>query len=598
MCGRTTNVTNTGLGDDQFTTLTGNQSNIGNSVDGLAGEASEGFATINTGLTGVQSGLDSTNTNMTSGFTNLQDTLAAGATLANTNFGATQDLLNRNNANTQTNSTGISSLSDNVNTGFSTMGGRFDNVDQNTANVQTTVDQVSTDQAQGFSDVNSNLSSGFDAASADNSASFAAAGEALNEGFTTAGDERFLAAKGSLEGQRALGEGLTTLGSNMNAYEGESLTNQAAMQSTQDNFQSNFDDYVSRYSDDTTLANQTRADLQTAQSNSADRIREDVGNFAQDSSTGNANISSKLSSVANNASNAIDTLGSTVEGGFSEQSTEQQISQQNLVNNMSDVRSLLQTTGSDLDASTRSQYERLSNSFDDNGNLIRDAVDAQGNTLARSLDEQGSVIETSFNAAGQQVGQVSMNVDQMLSDAGEYKENLSSQINQAQQSNEQGFATVQQGMAAQSATTDTRLDQMLGDISTGFNSADNMLDKQVRDLASVSSGMTDLDVNMRQNFNHLGSSFDDSGQLLQNSIDEQGNAISRAVDTQGNLLLRSFDATGRRIGDKVININKTLSDLSKIRSMPGANISMGNLTPAMQGSVPTGGFMSPFSQTR
>ena len=103
---------------------------------------------------------------------------------------------------------------------------------------------------------------------------------------------------------------------------------------------------------------------------------------------------------------------------------------------------------------------------------------------------------------------------------------------------------------------------------------------------------------MRQNFQQLGAAFDDNGQLIQNSIDDQGNTISRAVDANGNLLLRSFDATGRSIGDKVVNINRSLSDLGNLTNVAGANVSMGNLSPAMQGAVPTGGFMSPFTTTR
>jgi hypothetical protein len=100
---------------------------------------------------------------------------------------------------------------------------------------------------------------------------------------------------------------------------------------------------------------------------------------------------------------------------------------------------------------------------------------------------------------------------------------------------------------------------------------------------------------MRQNFKQLSTAFDETGGLIRNSIDEQGNTISRAVDANGNLLLRSFDATGNEIGNKVININRSLNDLAGLRNVTGANASMGNLSPAMSGATAQDGFASPFS---
>ena len=96
----------------------------------------------------------------------------------------------------------------------------------------------------------------------------------------------------------------------------------------------------------------------------------------------------------------------------------------------------------------------------------------------------------------------------------------------------------------------------------------------------------------------IGQAFDDNGQLISNSVDEQGNTLSRAIDENGNLLLRSFDVTGSEIGNKVININKSLYELGNLQRMAGANISMGNLSPTSQGDIPTGGFASPFTMTQ
>jgi len=93
--------------------------------------------------------------------------------------------------------------------------------------------------------------------------------------------------------------------------------------------------------------------------------------------------------------------------------------------------------------------------------------------------------------------------------------------------------------------------------------------------------------------------------LIRESVQENGNTIQRSIDNNGNILLRAFDQTGESIGQNVININRALGDLADLNTMPGANISMGNLTPAVQAgpnqsqpNVPTSGFMAPYTETR
>ncbi len=131
------------------------------------------------------------------------------------------------------------------------------------------------------------------------------------------------------------------------------------------------------------------------------------------------------------------------------------------------------------------------------------------------------------------------------------------------------------------------------------------MDTQIRDLAGVASQMGDLDMDMRQQFYQLDALFDDNGELIRNTIDDNGNTIQRSIDTNGNILLRAFDDTGQSIGQNVININRALGDLADLENMPGANISMGNLSPALQAdpradqpNVPTSGFMAPYTETR
>jgi hypothetical protein len=165
-----------------------------------------------------------------------------------------------------------------------------------------------------------------------------------------------------------------------------------------------------------------------------------------------------------------------------------------------------------------------------------------------------------------------MDVDQMLTNAQAYKNDLSSQLT-------------------------TASNDAMSKISTGFQLGNSEQMKQTRDLANIASGMSELDINMRQDFNQIGKAFDNSGQLIQNSIEENGNTISRAVDKNGMLLLRRFDVTGNALGDKVINLSRAYTNLNSISNMPGSNAAMGTLSPALTGSVANSGFMSPYATT-
>ena len=137
----------------------------------------------------------------------------------------------------------------------------------------------------------------------------------------------------------------------------------------------------------------------------------------------------------------------------------------------------------------------------------------------------------------------------------------------------------------------------LGAIARGFTQQDKKMNIQARDLASIAAEQTDLDVNMRNEFKQLGQAFDEQGNLIENSVMDNGTTVSRAIDQSGNLLLRSFDAQGNRMGDQVMNINRSLNNLSQLSTKQGANTSMGNLSPAMSSAAPSSGFASPYATT-
>lgn len=438
----TTNVTNTGLGDDQYQTLADNQVGISGQIDTARDDATarydnfDGrFDTLDTSFTGVGSDL-------TAGFTNIQDLLSQYNTGMNTQFNTVNTGVGANATAAANNNQALGTLQTDLTGGFTDMGGRFDTVDTNTGNIQGAVDQGFVDQAKGFTDAQADRTAQFEAANTAINTGFSDTGTALDTGFGEASTQLTNTQANVLEGQGNLGTTLDTMQGTADTYAAQSLENQGALQQGQDGFVTSFDNYTERYGEDQELAQQSRADLATAQANQTDRLREDMGTYAQDVATGQNTLSSELENVATG-------LGTTV------------------ANN----------------------------------------TDA----LMANLD----------------AGQITA----------------------------------------------------------------------ARDMARVAAAQGDLDMGMRQEFNQLGQAFDDNGALIKNSIDAQGNTISRSMDDQGNLMLRSFDVTGTQLGDKVINVQNSLQRLNALQTKPGANASMGNLSPAMTGSTPQSGFASPFTTT-
>jgi hypothetical protein len=586
--GSDTNITNTGLGDEQFATVTGNQANIASSIDQGRTDATGRFNTVDTSLSNVRKDISGVGTNLTSGFTNLQDLVDKGMEANRQGFTGVTNNIDTATGQIQTGmTTGFDDVNQNLDTGFGTMDERFNRVDTAQQTAQTAIDTGFQDTTNNFSDLNTRLTDDFTAAQGTLDTGFADVGQGLSD-LDTNTQNRLDTVQGNvLTGQSLLDQGITGMSNAQDIYYGDLSERQMEIQQGQDGFQSTFDDYVQRYSDDTTLANQTRADIQTGLVNAADNIRTDMGNFAQASAEGNAALSSQLSDTERANRDALGNLNTAVQGGFTGQATASQQAQQNLVTRLGNLGSMVDTVGSTIDTNTRQQYSSLMSSFDQNGNLIRSSIDAQGNTIQRSMDEQGNLVLRSFDETGNQIDQVGMNVNDMLTNAERYQESLTGQINMV----EDGIMSAQEVGTEQFQT----LQQSIG---RGFDASSNVLDTQTRDLAAIAAQQGDIDQAMRSQFSQLSTSFDDNGRLLQNSILNNGNVISRAIDDSGNLLLRSFDSTGRSIGNQVININRALNDLNNLDFRAGANVSMGNLSPAMTGAVPTSGFASPFTATR
>ena len=469
-------VVDGGLSDDQYQDLADNQVGISGQITDEAAEANKRFDTFDGRFDNVDSSVAGVGSSVDTGFTNIQDLMdkyntGLNTQLTNANTGIANNATSMAN-NATANANTLSDLSTSVTGGFDEAGRRFDTVDAANTNMQNAVDQGFVDQAQGFTDAQADRTAQFGAAQDNRTNQFSAASDALSTGFNDANTALTQTQANVLNGQGGLQSSLDTMADTADIYATQSLENQAGIASNQEGFTSSFDDYVERYGEDTELAQQTRADMQKANANANQRLREDIGSFANSASADRQSISNEMDTQ-------FAELGNTVDGGFTSAA-----------------------------ASTQA------------------AINAN-------------------------------------------KEDNTAVLNKLQY-----------------------------DLDTGLENLDSGQVVAARDMAKIASTQTDIDMSLRQNFKQLGNAFDDNGQLIANSIDEQGNTISRSVDEQGNLLLRSFDMTGAAIGEKVLNVRSTLRDLQAMQNVQGANASMGNLSPAMSGDVPTSGFASPFATTR
>ena len=594
-----------GLSGEQYDALSANQVALGE-------QAKEGFEGADARFDGVTNQIieqtksaredrDLINANTNTGFANVYgsldtnraniDALTQSQATANSNASQNRkkyydDMISA----LQTNTGGLGSQ---ITAGFDDTTDRFNAVDQSNTNLQTSVDQGFVDAQNSRNQMGVDVNSAFETQNTGLNTAFNTLGTEVGTAFDTT-NENIDTTRGDLtEGQSAIASDLNTTKDNLDSY-GTGLTQgQEALQSGQDTFKSSFDTYVDRYGDDTTLANRARSDMALAASNRNDLLREDIGRYAQSAAEGQSAIGKKIGVLGDATGTGFEVLSGTIEGGFNDTAAGGQKNKATLAGSIDGIRNLLQTTGDNLDAATTAQYSALADSFDQNGELIANSIDAQGNTIRRSMDDQGILLESRMDAAGNDIGSIQMDVSSMLANAEEYENSLSRQIGT--------LTSNQEGLMSSTDDISNTLQDQNSTLTTEFDAQSFKMDTTLRDLAKVASAQSNIDMGSRQDFKQLSDAFDDQGILIKNSIGDNGNTISRAIDDQGNLLLRAFDTQGRALGDKYVDINKTLATLNDLKAMPGANAGMGNLSPAMQsgsGGAITSGFMSPYATTR
>jgi len=361
-------ITKTGLGDSQYSGIMGGQGAITGNQAAITSDISALQTGQDTGFGNVQTGFDNLNTSLSAQF-NTADQQRND--YAKANAYAQQYLNDQAIAREGLATDARTQIGSNITTGFEDMGGRFDTVDTNVGNVQSAVNQGFVDQAAGFADAQTNRDAQALAAQTDRDTQFAATGAALDQGFadTATGQSNILG------GQTDLGKTLGEISTAQDTYAGQSLENQAAMQSGIDTAASTFDTYVDRYGEDQRLAQDSRNDLATAQANSAREIQKNMATYNDATGRDLYNLSGQLTSVQDQQTSAAAKMAA----------------------NASQM--------ANIDDNTRANFAMLGSSFNDDGALISSSVDQNGNTTQRDYDQRGNIVFTTFDRSGKQTGQ-------------------------------------------------------------------------------------------------------------------------------------------------------------------------------------------------
>ena len=417
--GKKSTTVNTGLGDDQYTTLASNQQNIANSIDTGFNNAAQVGANLQQGQQtitqnqGVLAENQGTMLNNQGTIIGNQNALATGQQ----NLTAGQDRILQAVQNAPTvDLSGVESrlgtLDSSVNTGFSNMGSRFDSVDASLGNISGEVTGLGSRIDTGFEGVNSNINEQFDVNAQNRQAQFDQA-----EANRAAMQELILT------GQVSMTDLINQYGAAGAQYYADLANNQANIMDSQAGIQQGLTAFQDTYNQNVDMEAKRFGELQDQVSGGFDAVR-----------TGQTNLSSAVSGVQDRvaasaqgsqavagasqqqAAPAFDyaRIAKEVATGVADQTDGGFTNGQMFASKLDTIRNILVNQGDQLDFRIRDQYTRLANSFDSQGKLIASSVDQNGIQTARAIDQQGNLLMAQFDQTGQRLMQDSMNMNQML----------------------------------------------------------------------------------------------------------------------------------------------------------------------------------------
>ena len=380
----------TGLGDQQYDTITSNQQSIASSVDTGFNNA----AAVGADLQAGQGTITSNQQQLSDGQGTIignQEALSTGQS----NISAQIASIPQTSVVTQTVDTSgienrIGTLEGTTQGGFDNMGGRFDTVDaslagisQDTAGLGSKVDDLSGTVTTGFEGVN----------------------EGMAANATAAQEDRTALQEAVLSGQVSMTDLINQYGNAGALYyeqlaqgQAQMIEQQAGMQTGLTEFREDFGDYsgqmagaVGDLGDQVVGGFDAVRSGQSGLSSAVSGVKDTVQNTAQ-AATSVANAQQQ------NAGVDIDyaRIAKEVATGANTQSTDSYNNGGMFADKLDSIRNLISTQGGQMDAQMRDQYTKLANSFDNQGRLLTSQMDDNGNTMARAIDQQGNLLMAAF----------------------------------------------------------------------------------------------------------------------------------------------------------------------------------------------------------
>ena len=250
---------------------------------------------------------------------------------------------------------------------------------------------------------------------------FAGVNENVNAQFDTQNQSLTDLSANVLGGQTNLQSYLEGMSDRSDTYYGRLAEGQAGIMGGIGGMQTGLNDFRENYDANTTLANQTRAELLDTVTGGFNQTRETISDSFNDTSRDINNVSSQVDEQARRAAadapvtaqeftQTIRELASGLDAGTREQAA----AQNDVVQRLDTVKQVLSTQGENLPDDIRQQYTQLAQAFDQNGRLVRESIDAQGVTTRRAMDNQSNVLLANFDQQGQMLGQNMFNVNSLL----------------------------------------------------------------------------------------------------------------------------------------------------------------------------------------
>jgi len=393
---KSTTVVDGAMSEQQYKTLSDNQKNIAGSIDQGHEDARNRFNTLDTSIGGLRTDLGNVGNNVSSGFMSLENMVEAqnqANQMGLSNLGQT---INQSTGQIQSGmQTGFANVDRSLDRGFGNMDDnfedvnqRFDRVDDAQSEAQSAIDTGFQAQNNAFNDLGTQMRDGFTDVNETAGQGFAAVGQSLSDLDNNTQNRLDTVQNNVLTGQALLDQGIGQVRDRQDVYYDDLAQRQQSIEQGQDQFLTNFDDYVQRYSEDTALANQSRSDLALGLEQGVNRIRDQVARTQQ----ANDQFTAK-------------------QQGFMEQQFDSLINElgpETIVRNR-DLAAMA-AGNTNLDPGLRQNFAMIAQSFDNNGNVIMSSIDASGNSVARNIDNAGNLNIRVYDPRGQIANERSINL--------------------------------------------------------------------------------------------------------------------------------------------------------------------------------------------